>query len=149
MQYAFLRALTEERMTGFKTLLVLGSIATLAGASRAQAQFTTFIPPQTVVQDSASRAVAVADSVKAVADTSTAVAITNMKTWVDSAAGIASPPITPLPDSTTLAESTTFVNGARAPETASDLPLLLLVGTAALLGGLLLLGGREPRRPRA
>jgi hypothetical protein len=136
-------------MIGFRSLLVFGTIASLAGASSAQAQFTTFIPPQTVVQDSAARAVAVADSVQAVADTSTAVAITNMKTWVDSASGIASPPITPLPESTTVAESTTFVNGARAPETASDLPLLLLVGGIALMTGLLLLGGREPRRPRA
>lgn len=135
---------------GYKSSLVLGIIATLAVAGRAQAQFTTFIPPQTVVQDSAARAVAVADSVRAVADTSTAVAITNMKTWVDSAAGVASPPITPLGDSTAVAaESTTFVNGARAPETASDLPLLLLLGGAAFFSGLLLLGGREPRRPRA
>lgn len=136
---------------GHRSLLVLGIIATLAGASRAQAQFTTFIPPQTVVQDSAARAVAVADSVKAVADTSTALAITNMKTWVDSASGIASPPITPLPASSAAAaaESTTFVNGARAPATASDLPLLLLLGCAAFVSGLVLLRRREPRRSRA
>jgi len=137
-------------MKRYKSLLVLGTIATLAGSSRAQAQFTTFIPPQTAAQDSV-KAVALADSVKAVADTSTALAITNMKTWVDSAAGVASPPITPLPDSVATArESTTFVNGARAPETASDLPLLLLLGGGAFLIGVLLLGGRrEPHRPRA
>jgi len=135
-------------MIRYKSLLVLGTIATLAGASRAQAQFTTFIPPQTAAQDSV-RAVAMADSAKAVADTSTALAITNMKTWVDSAAGVASPPITPLADSATAAtESTTFVNGARAPATASDLPLLFLLGAGAFLIGVLLLGGREPHRPR-
>jgi uncharacterized membrane protein len=122
----------------------------------AGAQFTTFIPPQNKVADSVKAAV-VAEQ-KAQADSVAAMQITNMKTWVDSAAGIAPTPTTAADslataiaanDSTTTSASQ-FPNGTRAPETASALPLLVLLGTVALaLGGVLLVRGREDRTAKA
>src|SRR5690348_15723608 len=87
-----------------------------AAPSLAQAQFTTFIPPRT------------ADSVKAavvatqqrVSDSVAKAQITDLKTWVDSAAGIAAPATAA--DSMarmTAADTATFRSGSRAPATAS------------------------------
>lgn len=128
-------------------------IAALGVAPRvAGAQFTTFIPPQNKVADSVKAAV-VAEQ-KAQADSVAAKQITNMKTWVDSAAGLAPTPTTAADslarsiaaNDTTTAATNTFPNAARAPETASDLPLILLLGTLSLAaGGLLLIRGRETR----
>jgi hypothetical protein len=61
-----------------------------------------------------------------------------MKTWVDSAAGLM-PTTTDAPEP--LATDTLALrNGARAPATATSLPLLVLLGTLALLLGAYLLG---------
>ena len=112
----------------------------------AAAQFTTFIPPQNKVADSVKTAVAVEQ--KARTDSSVNMQLTNMKTWVDSAAGVVSAPRTAadsLADSLPMAkvagvDSVALRGGARAPETASDLPLLALIGATALGIGALLLG---------
>lgn len=122
----------------------------------ASAQFTTFIPPKNKVADSVKAAV-VAEQ-KAQADSAAAMQITNMKTWVDSAAGLAPTP-TAAADSlaasiagtdTTATLTNTFPNGTRAPETASVLPLIMLLGTLSIaVGGLLLVRDREERPAEA
>lgn len=132
-------------------IAVLGVAPRVAGA-----QFTTFIPPQNKVADSVKAAV-VAEQ-KAQADSVAAMQITNMKTWVDSAAGLAPTPTTAADslarsiaaNDTTTAVINAFPNAARAPETASLLPLIVLLGTLSLgVGGLLLVRGREDRPAEA
>jgi len=141
-------------------LLVLALTAGMTSA--ASAQFTTFIPPQTK-QTPAAQAAVVAQQ-KARTDSIQRVQLTNMKTWVDSAAGSIAPP-KPIPDtlirSTTFTSETTLVRGqthvsaptlsagARAPATASDLPLLALLGAIALAIGTVLLAGTKLGRDRA
>jgi len=122
----------------------------------ASAQFTTFIPPQNRVADSIKAAVVVQQ--KAQADSAANMQLRNMQTWVDSASGVASPPATTAADSlanrlaaTNAAPlaTATLRNGARAPATASDLPLLALIGGAAFVVGTLLLASGPPSRKRA
>lgn len=132
-------------------------IAALGVAPRvAGAQFTTFIPPQNKVADSVKAAVAAEQ--KAQADSVAAKQITNMKTWVDSAAGLAATPTTAADSlaqavaatDTTTSVATNFPNAARAPETASSLPLIVLLGTLSLaVGGLLLTRDRKDRAAEA
>lgn len=153
-------------------------LASLIAAPAAQAQFATFIPPKPKVPDSVAAVTAARQ--KAKADSATAARIANMKTWVDSAAGL--PPRSTIttdsvlvpgdtipvlvatahgrtsstpPSSETRAETHTETpaktrtrthNGARAPATASDLPLLLVVGSLSLFAGLVLFAGTP--RPR-
>jgi hypothetical protein len=142
----------------YRPLLVLSLIVGLPAA--AAAQFTTFIPPQNKAADSVK--VAVAAQKSAQADTSLNTRLTNLKTWVDSAAGVvATPraaqdslavmnPAIPASDSVSmkLSDTATLRNGARAPATASDLPLLALVGAATLGLGALLLGTGGKQRMR-
>lgn len=132
-------------------LLVLALIAGLPGIARAQ--FTTFIPPQVKAVDSAKAVVAA--QTKAQTDSVVTVQLTNMKTWVDSAAGIALLPATadtatagaaPIPATT---PATVMRNGRRAPATASSLPLIALIGAITLGLGAFLLAGPQPARPRA
>lgn len=133
----------------YRRLLALVMLAGMPAT--AAAQFTTFIPPQMRVADSVKAVVAAAE--KAQTDSAVTMQLTNMKTWVDSAAGITTPPVTAADSATvgltTPPESTTFTNGARAPETASDLPLLVLLGAVFLGLGTLLLADRRPSRHRA
>ena len=127
------------------------SLVMLAGMpATAAAQFTTFIPPQVRLADSVKAVVAAAQ--KAQTDSAVSMQLTNMKTWVDSAAGITTPPVTAADSATvglttaSAAETTTFANGARAPETASDLPTLALIGVVLLGLGTLLLSEHQPSR---
>lgn len=143
----------QHMVRRFRQLL---AFAVMAAVPRiASAQFTTFIPPQPRAVDSAvAKAAAVT---KAKADSVAQAHVTNMQTWVDSAAGLVAPPIdTSVVDTlnrTTMnavanAADTTvaFKNGARAPATASSLPLLAALGFGMLgLGGLLLVTGRPAR----
>jgi hypothetical protein len=114
----------------------------------ASAQFTTFVsPPQRA--DSV-KAVIVAEQ-RAQADSAARMTLTNMRAWVDSAAGVASPvtdtvgnvatnePAATQPSSPT----TSFSEGALAPDTATALPLLALLGLASLSLGIVLLAGRK------
>jgi hypothetical protein len=139
-------------------LFVLSLIVGLPAA--AAAQFTTFIPPQSKVTDSAKAAVIAQKAAQV--DTSINTRLANLKTWVDSAAGVAAPsttprdslavtnPSNPITDSLSpkSRDTATFRNGARAPATASDLPLLVLIGSVALGLGALLLGAGGNRRMR-
>ena len=139
----------------------LFAFALIAGSSSAaSAQFTTFIPPQTKAADSAKTAVATQQRVRT--DSIQRVQLTNMKTWVDSAAGVVAPPVATKadslmgspPDSLTKSQAATdsaptLKSGARAPATASDLPLLALLGAMGLGIGTVLLAGTKLGRDRA
>jgi hypothetical protein len=139
---------------------LLGLVLVAGVSSAAAAQFTTFIPPQTKAGDSVKAAVATQQRVKA--DSIQRVQLTNMKTWVDSAAGVVAPPAATRadslmgspPDSLTKSQvvvdsAPTLKNGARAPETASDLPLLALLGAMGLGIGTVMLAGTKLGRDRA
>jgi hypothetical protein len=123
------------------TVAALAALVTLPPP--AQAQFTTYIAPPTKTKDSVKAAI-VAEQ-KAVQDSVTRSQISDMKTWVDSAAGISVPRT--LADSVRIADSsritdssvTSFANGAIAPATASALPWFVFFGVAGVVGGALLL----------
>lgn len=131
-------------------MLVSGAIPSIAAA-----QFTTFIPPRNKVADSVKAVVAAQQQVQQ--DSITHAQIANMKTWVDSAAGLPPVPTTvadsvaqtlPATPAASVAttDTSTFRNGSRAPATASALPLVAAVGAAALLlGALLLRSGARSR----
>ena len=142
----------------YRYLLALALAAGIS--SEASAQFTTFIPPQTKAADSVKTAVAAQQ--RAVADSIQRVQLTNMKTWVDSAAGVVAPPVATRADSlmgsppdslmrSQVASDTapTLKNGARAPQTASDLPLFALLGVMGLGIGTVMLAGTKLGRDRA
>ena len=118
---------------------VLAGLALTLSASQASAQITTYVaPPRPAAPDPA--VVAAADSSRR--DSLAAVAMTNMKEWVDSAAGIAVPEN--VGDSLPPISVTTFEDGSVAPATASDLPTLALVGFVFLVVG----AGLVANRPR-
>ena len=130
-------------------------LALLIGLPRVgHAQFTTFIPPRNKATDSVKATSAVAQ--KAKTDSSINAQLTNMKTWVDSAAGVVAPPVAaadtaaPLPKTPVTAADTAMpAAGARAPATASNLPLIALTGFGLLVAGTILVGGARPARQRA
>jgi hypothetical protein len=147
----------RERTVKYHRIVVL-AFSTLLPATAA-GQFTSYTPPRPRV-DTASTPATPAQR-RVAADSVARVAITNMKAWVDSAAGdivvnrvdsagrpVAAPGpvtagITPAGRDAASAESTSvFRDGARAPDTASWLPLLVLVGTGAIGVGVLLLRWR-------
>lgn len=173
-RYAF-PPMADGRGIVIRSLLVLALTASLPATTRAQ--FTTYIPPLPRTTDSAKAAVAAAE--KARTDSSFSAQVAAMKTWVDSAAGVAPPlklspgapaasvpkrppapahapaaqptptaapnpplpamlPPTPVPHPVT-GDTVRFSNGIPAPETASDLPLLALIGAALLTLGAVLL----------
>jgi hypothetical protein len=128
------------------------AIAILAALPKmAAAQFTTFIPPQTKVTDSVKAVVAAEE--KARVDSTNVARITNMKVWVDSAAGVLPTPNTTA-DSLAAglpvgADSVTMPSGTRAPATASALPLFAFAGLFLIVAGAVLLRGAPPAKQRA
>jgi LPXTG-motif cell wall-anchored protein len=127
----------------FRRVLVVASL--LVSASAANAQITTYIAPPRAPTPSA-QMVASADSARK--DSVAQTAMTNMKAWVDSAAGVPIPEHVGAIDSTALANDpgrpiTTFSNGAVAPATASSLPTIALVGIVSLALGAALLARRR------
>ena len=132
-----------------RRLLGLALLAGLPGI--AGAQFTTFIPPVDKKADSVKAAVVAEQKVQQ--DSIATAQMTNMKTWVDSAAGIVPTPTTaadslamnyPPPPATSL-DSAAFANGARAPATASMLPMLLLIGLGFIGAGVAVMFVEPPR----
>jgi hypothetical protein len=112
----------------------------------AAAQFTTFITPPNPAKDSIKAAV-VAEQ-KAVADSVNRAQIANMKTWVDSAAGVVVPPV----DTSLRAQaiftdsvSTMTTTGMVAPNTASPVPFLLLTGILGMLLGITMVRRPTPK----
>ena len=133
----------------FRAVVVALGLA--VSVSAANAQITTYIAPPRPAKPTP-QMVAAADSARA--DSAAAVAMTNMKTWVDSAAGITVP--SRVGDSTMRADSvppavvTTFQDGTVAPNTASFLPTIGLFGVIAFAVGAVLLAGRpRPKTPRS
>jgi hypothetical protein len=119
----------------------------------ALAQFTTVVAP---AKKASPTPAAVAAAEVAKTDSVARVALTDMKVWVDSAAAaIAATPSPATIDSTAAAArtraevnagevaapapTTTFRSGARAPDTASTLPLLGLLAFGAMGMGALVL----------
>lgn len=138
--------------------LIAGMI--LAPIASAGAQFTTVVAPPPAQK----QAVAMAAAAKAEVprDTGHRATLQAMSAWVDSVAGAPAP--TPVvtdsaPSQVALASdtgavpaavsqrqgTTRFADGARAPNTASPLPFILVGGLGALLlGGWLIVTGRQP-----
>jgi LPXTG-motif cell wall-anchored protein len=145
-----------------KTIALALSAAALMAPAGLQAQFTTFVrqPASKAAADSAKPATVAA--ARARSDSVTRMSITSMKEWVDSAAGVSTAPTAadsastsavtaPAPATTqapnaTSRSTTTFSNGAIAPNTASPLPAYLAAGLASMTAGLILLF-RFRRRP--
>jgi hypothetical protein len=125
-------------------ILTLAFIA-LAPASAA-AQFTTFIAPPNPVKDSIQAVVAAEQ--KAAADSVTRAQIANMKTWVDSAAGVVVPATDTAFAVQTVTATTETSGGLMAPDTASPVPFLLASGLMGLLIGLYLVRRPRPKAQR-
>jgi hypothetical protein len=88
--------------------------------------------------------VAAADSAQR--DSVAQVTMTNMKAWVDSAAGVTVPAHVgdSIPaDDPGRPVTTTFVDGSVAPDTASNLPALGLLGVLAIAFGTALRARRQ------
>lgn len=129
------------------------SAAALLVPALLPAQFTTYVAPPRKAAVDTSRPKAPATVAKARADSASRMSLTDMKTWVDSAAGKSMP--TPTVADTALvsvdtamavpaakaiapARSTTsFSNGAVAPNTATSLPTLLVLGCLMFTAGVL------------
>ena len=143
------------------TTAILFTAAALLAPAALSAQFTTFVaPPRKAAADSAPKTVAA----KARADSVARMSVTDMKTWVDSAAGT-STQVASASDTTMAAANaaatapqaananarttTTFSNGAIAPNTASPLPAYLAAGLASLSAGLFLLRRRRRAEVKA
>ena len=154
MAYAHSGSVPALRGTVKYYRLVILAFSTLLPAT-ALGQFTTFVTPPRARVDTTTQVQATPAQQRATTDSLSRVAITNMKAWVDSAAGdvvvnrtdstgrpvAATGPVTS--GATAPAESTTvFRDGARAPDTATWLPLMILIGTGALVVGVGLLRWR-------
>jgi hypothetical protein len=123
---------------------ILSLILIASAPAMAAAQFTTFITPPNPAKDSIKAAV-VAEQ-KAVTDSVNKAQIANMKTWVDSAAGVVVPPVdTAFRVQTITGDTVTMMssNGVVAPNTASPVPFLLLTGILGMLLGIAMV-----RRPQ-
>lgn len=153
--YALFRGIASEDTVKLTSVVVsLLALSALTPAI-ATAQFTTFVSPGRAKVDSAKQVVAAARAART--DSTARMTLTNMKAWVDSAAGVtvaaattsdttASAAATP-PAQQVTTTTTTFSPGAVAPNTASPLPLLVLLGALSSVAGLLLL--RAGRRRAA
>jgi len=126
------------------TRAVLVAAALMLGARGLSAQITTYVaPPRPAAPDA--QTIATLDSTRR--DSVQTAAITNMKAWVDSAAGVTIPTSVGTDSSAIVNDPgrpvvTTFSNGSVAPATASDLPALAVCGAIVLLVGAGLLANR-------
>lgn len=119
------------------------ALALVLSASSAQAQITTYVAPPRA-QPPTREMVAAADSARR---DSVAQVATNMKAWVDSAAGVDVPSTVGRVDSAALVNDpgrpvSTFSDGAVAPATASNLPTIAVVGVVFVVIGAALLANR-------
>ena len=149
------RRLSTSAATALLSAALLAPVA-------ARAQFTTVVAPPPRPAATAESTVAGANA--AARDTAALTRLTDMKKWVDSAtvalasggpttvatpadSTVAAAPATPREGAVRDSAAGTLAmhEGARAPDTATPLPTVALVGAMLLGGGLLLLR----RRPRA
>jgi LPXTG-motif cell wall-anchored protein len=135
-------------------LAVLGMA--LIAPTMAFAQITTFVAPPRKAVDSAKQAI-VAEQ-RARTDSAAHLTLTDMKAWVDSAAGVGVDSSSKVVVTDTVAaavpadvrsspsgSTTTFSNGAIAPNTASPLPTLFVGGLLAVVLGAFLLSLKRRR----
>lgn len=120
----------------FRRFLIVAVL--LGSAQPAAAQITTYIAPPRPSTESR-ELIATADSARR--DSVERASIANMTAWVDSAAGVAVP--------STVGDSidpgrpvTTFADGSVAPNTASALPSLMVLGIVFFGAGMVLLARR-------
>ncbi|HEY2376877.1 MAG TPA: hypothetical protein VGH98_12940 [Gemmatimonadaceae bacterium] len=141
------------RLRSATTAIALSGAALLVPALL-PAQFTTYVaPPRRAAADTA-RPKSPATVAKARADSASRMSLTEMKTWVDSAAGTSTPAVSiadtalasvdtttlpPRPAPARARSTTTFSSGAIAPNTATSLPTLLVVGVGLVAVGVLVL----------
>lgn len=122
----------------------LGAAALVIVTGSADAQITTYVAPSRPAE-ATRQAIAAADSARR--DSVARATMTNMRAWVDSAAGVPVPSTVGAVDSAALANDpgrpvSTFSDGAVAPATASPLPGLVVLGAAAFVVGAALLATR-------
>ena len=147
------------RLRSATTAIALSAAALLVPALL-PAQVTTYIGPPRREKVEPGKPKPPAVVAKARADSVARMSISDMKTWVDSAAGTSGPAATvadtalaptdtatlpPRPASPPARATATFSNGALAPNTATRLPTLLLIGVLMVGAGIVLLQLR-PRR---
>jgi hypothetical protein len=128
---------------------ILSLVILATAPAAAAAQFTTFITPPNPAKDSIKAAVAAEQ--KASSDSITRAQITNMKTWVDSAAGVVVPATDTAFRVQTITGDTVAVTstGLVAPNTASAVPFLLLTGILGLLLGIAMVRRPQEKPQRA
>lgn len=133
------------------TTAILFAASALIVPASLQAQITTFVAPaRKAVTDSAKAAVVAANATHS--DSVARMSLTNMKAWVDSAAGVPTPTEVASADTTAPVQppattanpanatsTTTFSNGAIAPNTASPLPFYFATGLITIAAGLVAL----------
>lgn len=124
--------------------LILGAAMTIFAADFAGAQITTYVAPPRPDAE-ARRVIVVADSLRR--DSVARAAVVDMRSWVDSAAGVPVPSTVGMVDSAALADDpgrpiTNFANGSVAPNTASALPTMVLIGVVSFALGVVLLTTR-------
>lgn len=137
------------------TTTICFSVATLLAPSALLAQVTTFIAPPPK-QPAVTPAKPVVAGAKTKADSLNRMTLSDMKTWVDSAAGTSTqvaatdtimPPSSPAqqlpPVPAADHHTTSFSNGAVAPSTATALPTYLVAGVVIFGMGLVLLRRRQ------
>jgi hypothetical protein len=139
-----------------RNIFALGALL-FVPAFTAGAQFTTVVAPPPAQKQAVAEAAAKAEVPR---DTGRRATLQAMSAWVDSVAGVpaqtatvtdsvggdvvAATDSTPAAAEAAGAGTTKFSDGARAPNTASPLPFLLVAGLGALLvGGWLLVTGRQ------
>jgi hypothetical protein len=152
-----------------RNVLALGALL-LTPVFAAGAQFTTVVAPAPAQKEAVAAQVAKAAEVPR--DTGRRATLQAMSAWVDSVAGVAAPvgtvsdsvggdvaadsdsTATPAPAGNTgntgnsaNSGTTRFADGARAPNTASPLPFVLLTGLGAMLVGAWLLVTGRPAAP--
>ena len=147
------------RLRSATTVFALSAAALLVPVILS-AQVTTYIgPPKRAARDTA-KPKSPATVAKARADSASRMSLTDMKTWVDSAAGKTTPAVSTADTALATVDTAmlprtqtppphvtrTFSNGAVAPNTATSLPTMLVVGLFMLAAGAVLLRLR-PRRP--
>jgi hypothetical protein len=126
------------------------ALALVLAASSAQAQNTGYVAPPRP-PDSAQVMAASADSARR--DSVDKAMVTNMKAWVDSAAGVPAPPtvavldrpstLPPPPPVEPARPLTDFSDGSVAPDTASGIPTLVALGVIFLVLGSVLLANHR------
>ncbi len=148
----------------FRNIMVLAALAA-APMATAGAQFTTVVAPPPAAKQTVAMAAA-AKTAAAAADTAHRATMQEMSAWVDSVAGTPAPSVvtdSAAGDVAVASDSaaaprtrheqggtTRFADGAKAPNTASPLPFILVAGLGALLlGGWLVVTGSRPAPARA